>query len=110
VSAAYRSADLVTERFGPIVARHERSIWVVLRTFLFAAGLLVVGLSALLSLAATVEGESKDGVFFPLFLGAIGCTAAVALVARAFGSRGTHLELRERGLIHRTRRAEIAIL
>lgn len=103
----YRSADVTLERFGAVVSRHGHSKLAVLRSVAIVVVLSLVGLSALASLASQEPGE---GTVAPFVILIIACAAAVALVVRALGSRGMHLELRERGLIRRARRGEVGML
>jgi hypothetical protein len=107
MTVPYRSADVTLERFGAVVSRHGHSKLAVLRSVAIVVVLLLVGLSALASLASLEPGE---GIVAPFVILIIACTAAVSLVIRALGSRGVHLELRERGLIRRGRGGEVGML
>ncbi len=104
MTVPYRSADVTLERFGAVVSRHGRSKLAVLRSVAIVVVLSLVGLSALASLASQEPGE---GIVAPFVILMIACTAAVALILRALGSRGVH---RERRLIRRARGGEVGML
>ncbi len=107
-TAAYRSADLTLERFGAVLERHGHSKLAVLRSVAMAVGLSLVGVSALVSLVWQ-DVDPVDGLV-AFVVGTVACTAAVAIVVRAFGSRGVQLELRERGLTLRARGRDVGML
>jgi len=107
-SVPYRTAEQTLERFGAVVAEYGLSKVAVLRSVVF---LIVLSAIAFTSCSSVVDQLQHDRLIVAtLVVGVIACTAVLGVIVRALHSRGLHVELRQLGLVHRTRAREVAML
>jgi hypothetical protein len=107
-SVPYRTAEQTLERFGAVVAQYRLSKLAVLRSVVF---LVVLSAIAFTSCSSVVDQLQHDRLIIAiLVVGVVACTAALGVIVRALRSRGLDLELRQHGLVLRTRRGEVAML
>jgi hypothetical protein len=109
-SGPFRTADSTFERFGAVIAQYGRSKLAVLRSAGLVIALCLIGLSAFTSTVDLLEGGEPERSVASLVVGVVTFAAAAAVIVRALGFRGLHLELRQHGLIRRVGGVEVGML